>query len=329
MNYGGIGNEHLWSVVLAGGDGERTRPFIERWLGYHIPKQYCAFFGQRSLFQETVDRADRLASPLRRVAVVARSHEQEARAQLEARQTGIVLPQPKNRGTAPGIMLAIARILAEDARATVVLYPSDHFVRPEDAFIATVDRAVAAAEVYPDRLMILGVVPERPELDYGWIQPGPRINFQEAELHAVSAFVEKPSRSAGRAILANGGLWNSMVIIGKAGTFWSLGWRHVPEVMHPFASLRRSVGTSREQEVLKSIYEEMSIRDFSKDILEKAHEQLAVIRLADVMWSDWGRPERIAETLRSIGAQPAFSEEHLMARKDFTTPRRPSVSRGP
>jgi len=43
----------LWSIILAGGEGERTRPFIERWLGYHRPKQYCSFVGNRSMLQHT------------------------------------------------------------------------------------------------------------------------------------------------------------------------------------------------------------------------------------------------------------------------------------
>ena len=67
----GVSGDGAWSVILAGGEGERTRSFIEKWLGYHKPKQYCAFVGRRSLFQHTVDRADRMVSPQRRVVVVA------------------------------------------------------------------------------------------------------------------------------------------------------------------------------------------------------------------------------------------------------------------
>src|SRR6266536_1520629 len=56
-----------WSIVLAGGDGERIRPFVEKWLGYHRPKQYCTFVGTRSMFQHTLDRADMLTPCERRV----------------------------------------------------------------------------------------------------------------------------------------------------------------------------------------------------------------------------------------------------------------------
>ncbi|MDC8446861.1 MAG: hypothetical protein LV473_00735 [Nitrospira sp.] len=47
----------VWSIVLAGGEGERMKPLVQRWLGRHRPKQYCTFVGTRSMFQHTVDRA--------------------------------------------------------------------------------------------------------------------------------------------------------------------------------------------------------------------------------------------------------------------------------
>ena len=49
-----------WSIVLGGGDGGRMTDFIQRWLGYPRPKQYCTFVGDRSLFQHTLDRASAL-----------------------------------------------------------------------------------------------------------------------------------------------------------------------------------------------------------------------------------------------------------------------------
>ena len=53
----------LWSVILAGGEGQRMRALIQRWLGSHKPKQYCTFVGNRSMFQHTLDRTDMLTPP--------------------------------------------------------------------------------------------------------------------------------------------------------------------------------------------------------------------------------------------------------------------------
>ena len=74
MEYG-EGRGSLWSIVLAGGDGVRSKAFIRRWLGYEKPKQYCSFVGSRSMFQHTLDRAAKL-TPWERVVVVAARHHQ-------------------------------------------------------------------------------------------------------------------------------------------------------------------------------------------------------------------------------------------------------------
>jgi hypothetical protein len=47
-----------WSIILAGGDGERISADTHRWKGRAIPKQYCAFAGKRSMLQHTLARAD-------------------------------------------------------------------------------------------------------------------------------------------------------------------------------------------------------------------------------------------------------------------------------
>jgi hypothetical protein len=41
-------------------------------------------------------------------------------------------------------------------------------------------------------------------------------------------------------------------------------------------------------------------------VLEKAPEFLEVMELSGIEWSDWGRPERIAESIHSLGRKPAF-----------------------
>jgi len=42
MNEAGRERERVWSVELAGGEGERLRGFTEQWLGRHVPKPLFA-----------------------------------------------------------------------------------------------------------------------------------------------------------------------------------------------------------------------------------------------------------------------------------------------
>src|SRR5215510_8375829 len=65
----------LWSIVLAGGEGKRLRPLIERIHPDGRPKQFAVLLGSRSLLRHTLDRVE-LAIPRERTVVVAtRSHE--------------------------------------------------------------------------------------------------------------------------------------------------------------------------------------------------------------------------------------------------------------
>jgi hypothetical protein len=44
---------------------------------------------------------------------------------------------------------------------------------------------------------------------------------------------------------------------------------------------------------------------------QRAPEHVAVLEMTGVLWSDWGKPERIVNTLRQIGRQPIFPLECL------------------
>lgn len=310
MSAGG-GHDRLWSVVLAGGEGERIQPFIQRWLGRARAKQYCTFVGERSLLQHTLDRADRLGRPEQRVTVMARWHEPEIETQFRARVRGRIVLQPANRDTAAGIFLALTYVRAYEPKAVVVVYPSDHFVHPEPAFAEEVGRAAAAAQRL-SRLVLLGATPEGPEVEYGWIVPGRELGRGSAcPARQVSSFLEKPGVTAAERALASGGLWNTLIMAGPLETLWSLGWRCLPTMMPLFQELAGAIGTPRETPTLEAIYQVMPRLNFSSDLLARAPEQVAVMPLRGVLWNDWGRPERIAETLSRMGRVASFPLEVL------------------
>lgn len=297
----------VWSIVLAGGEGERVQPLVRRWLGRPKPKQYCTFVGTRSLLQHTLDRADRLTAADQKVIVIGRSHARQAWPQLGQRPSGMVILQPANRNTAAGVFLPLTYIKARDAQATVIIYPSDHFVYPEHRFLDSVQRAVWTAERFPDRLMLLGVPPDRLELDYGWIQPGePLDRSSNDRIQTVRAFFEKPTAAEADAALTEGALWNTLVLAANVEALWETGWQCFPDLMPHFERLLGAIGTSYETKTLDAIYEQLPSYSFSLELLHRAPERLAVVEMAGVLWSDWGKPERIVNTLRRIGRQPAF-----------------------
>ncbi len=306
--------QKLWSMILAGGDGERMRPLIRRWLGRHKPKQYCTFVGTRSMFQHTLDRADMLTAPDRRVTVVARSHRAEVLRQLQERPAGSVLLQPANHDTAAGIFLALTHIRARDPHAAVAMFPSDHFIYPEHLFIDTVRKAAQALQTWPEQIVLLGAEPDRPESEYGWIQPGNDLGWCDGlPVRAAKSFVEKPCPEAAQRVMEEGALWNTFVLLANVETLWNLGRQYFPKIVELFETVEGSLGNGSENSALSEIYREMPKHNFSSGLLSRVTDHVAVVELRDVIWSDWGRPERIAAVLDTLGKEPAFPRECLLA----------------
>jgi mannose-1-phosphate guanylyltransferase len=221
---------------------------------------------------------------------------------------GTLVLQPENRDTAAGIFLPLTYVRARDPGATVVIYPSDHFVYPESRFLDVVRQATGVAESLSDRVLLLGVMPDRLELEYGWILPGAPVpvGALDATVQTVRAFLEKPSAAQADAALSAGALWNTFVMVSKVSTLWELGRQCFPDLIPLFERLEQVLDTSEEGWVLNSIYEAMPKKNFSSDLLQRVPQHVAVMELTGVLWSDWGKPERIVETLRRIARTPAF-----------------------
>ena len=305
---GSILPHNLWSIVLAGGEGKRLSPMIKQWLGETRPKQYCTFTGTRSMFQHTVDRADRLAAPEQRVVVAGAHHEGEAARQLQTRGGRLIL-QPANRDTAAGIYLPLTYVRAKDPDATVAIYPSDHFIHPEEAFIEAMRHAVMAVDQLEDRLVLLGIRPHTKEFDYGHIKLDQRLGrYGDHSLWTVNQFLEKPDPRAAQA-LGEDILWNTMIIVAKVQTLWKLGTQVLPSMMRLFETFQPAIDTPRELQVLGRLYDRMPVRNFSSDLLERVSEQVTALKVSGIEWNDWGRAERIAESLHRIGKTPVFPAE--------------------
>jgi mannose-1-phosphate guanylyltransferase len=244
-----------------------------------------------------------------------------------------VLLQPANRDTAPGIFFPLTYVRAADPDATVAIFPSDHFIFPEDRFIAQVRAAGAAARELRDKVILLGVVPETAEPEYGWIDPGAELGpVRAGSVRTVRNFIEKPDAVAALKAHARGGLWNSFVMTARAETLWRMGHQCFPDMMPLFETLGEVIGTAVEGPVVESIYQTLAPENFSSGLLQRMPESVAVMELKDVLWSDWGRPERIAESIRSIGRKPAFPEaaQTAVARSTFHSARwdgRPDFTR--
>jgi mannose-1-phosphate guanylyltransferase len=315
--------DRLWAVVLAAGEGTRMAPLTRLLYGWDLPKQFATLLGDRTLLQLTMDRIAPIIPPDRTVVVVDDAHEALADQQLRSYPKVQIVLQPGNRGTGPGVLLPLAHVRASDPDAPVVIFPADHHVQRPDAFLDGVTRAVAAAGQAPTGLALVGATATGPATDLGWIVARREPGAIPAGGLVVERFVEKPPKAQAKALLDEGGLWNTMVVAAaRAKALWRLLRRWLPEHTRAIERYGRRIGQPDARAVLVDAYRRMSPADLSKAVLQNARG-LSAVPMVDAGWSDCGTPERLLACLAGtqelktfearVRAAPLKSRERRLA----------------
>lgn len=296
---------HLWAVLLAGGDGIRLRDLTARIVGDHRPKQFCPIIGAKSLLSQTRARLAPLFSRDRQVFVVSCAHERYYSKELADAKDSHVIPQPMNRGTAVGIIVALVQVMKADPDAVVGFFPCDHHYSDDESFRSIVRSATSSAEQFPRSLVIVGAEAEYAETEYGWIEPGLVVSQTQAKpLCRVNRFWEKPALLEAQALLQGGCLWNTFITVGRAATFLELLCSVVPDVV-------LSVTRALADKDLAPAYARLPSVDFSRDILAHQANRLLVLRDSGSGWADLGSPDRVLGLLAKSVNQPEwFRQRH-------------------
>jgi mannose-1-phosphate guanylyltransferase len=299
--------KHEWGVILAGGDGTRLKSLTRKIAGDERPKQFCSVLGGDTLLEETQRRTALELTKERTLYVVNRVHEPYYAALLTDTPESNLVVQPRNAGTAPAILYSLLRIAAVDPRAIVAFFPSDHYVSDDWKFMVHIRTALDTAHVRQDLVILLGVEPESPEVEYGWIEPTTALIKAPGNVFGVRRFWEKPNQVLARVLQLRGCLWNSFVMVATVQALIGIIESALPDLYRTFACLH-PLSDRAELTAISTLYNRLGEINFSHRVLALRPEQLAVLKVTGVRWSDLGEPKRVMASLHMAGVRPRWLE---------------------
>jgi len=266
-------------VVLCGGSGSRLWPASRE----SFPKQFLAFTGDESLFQDTIRRvggAD-FGAP---VIVTGADYRFLVAEQMRAIGVkGDIVLEPFRRDSCAAIAAAAHLALARDPEALVLVLAADHAMPDVASFLDHVHTGRAAAEA--GRIVTFGIKPSRPATGYGYIRPGPAL--AQPGVHAIAAFVEKPDEPTAERYVAEGCLWNSGNFLFRASVFLDELAAIAPEIGGPVAEAVAKA--ARDLDFLRldpEAFGRAVAKSVDYAVMEKtAH---AAVVPSDFAWSDVG-----------------------------------------
>jgi len=275
-------------VIMAGGVGSRFWPYSKS----SKPKQFLDVLGTgRTLLQMTFDRIREIAPAEQFYVVTNQAHAGLVSEQLPELLDHQILAEPLRKNTAACLAYAAYKISNLDPNATMVAAPADHLILQEGRFLQTLVTSISAAQVH-NRLLTIGIKPNRPETGYGYIQY--LQNTEDKEVLKVKTFTEKPNAKLATTFLESGDfVWNSGMFVWKVESLIQAFRKHMPDLADVFEEGKPQFGTNTEADFIAAAYTTLKNISIDYGIMEKS-DQVYVV-LGDFGWSDIGSWQSLHE----------------------------------
>jgi len=285
---------NFYALILAGGRGTRLWPLSQ----HDHPKALLALFGERTLFQETVDRLDGLIPP-ERIFVVARPDLcNQLRQQAPLIPLDNFVHEPGEKDSGPALALSALHIIRRDPSAVLAVLSVDHMIDDGARLRSVLISAYTLAT--QSWIVTLGIRPDHPNTRFGYMERGDRFEHPASgSVYHVQSFVEKPDRQTAEQFIRSGRYaWDSGMLILSADRAIAEFERHQSAMM-----VHLKHGTTAAWDAIHPISLDFAILQTASDVL--------MIDL-DLEWHDVGSWDTVYEIL----AQRQLNGNHNIAAPD-------------
>ncbi|MCH7808893.1 MAG: NTP transferase domain-containing protein [Planctomycetes bacterium] len=311
-----------YAVIMAGGAGVRLWPLSRK----KRPKQLLRIVEGKSLLRQSYERVASLLPPERVFIITNHVHVPAVAQELPELPQENLWGEPQGRDTANAIGMAAALLAERDPEAVIGVFTADHIITPLDTFRDAVEKALDAAEQYPDALVTMGIRPTRPDTNFGYVKRGKQIADGVFE---VEKFAEKPNVASAMKYLASGNYyWNSGMFAWRAKTILGELEKNMPRSHEAVCEIAAAWSTSKRQETLERLYP--TLMKISIDFAVMEHAKRVLVVEMGCHWVDvgsWPAMESVVESdaagnvsackwvthLGSRGNIVVSEEDHLIA----------------
>ncbi len=270
-------------AIMAGGIGSRFWPAssVEK------PKQFLDILGTgNSLLQLTFERFSKIFPPENIFIVTNKNYFKLVKEQIPQIEDDKIIIEPSRNNTAPSVAYTAFKIHNLNPDANIVMAPSDHIILKEEDFLQHIRQALEFVSAQA-ALVTLGILPNRPDTGYGYIEKGETINEDVSDIYKVKSFKEKPDLQTAEKYLQSGDyLWNAGIFIWNSKTILEAFKKYESGIYDLLFEGRTIYNTDEEKTFIEKNYPLTTKISVDYAIMEKADNIFTIP--ADIGWSDLG-----------------------------------------